>query len=221
MRMMHLENIPYELELVPIKIKDTCIELWTVKRWKEVVEAECEDEGEYIHHFPLWIKIWEASLVLSDHLSRENMDMTSTILELGAGMGLTGMALGAMGYSVTVTDYDDDALVILRKNVEHNKLKNVQVRKLDWFHPYTEEKYHIICGSELIYKEEDIEPLLNLLQKMLTPDGTAFIAHDVNRQNMIGFLKKAESIFYIKSRLKTFKANNDIYKIAIHAIRFK
>ncbi|MCJ7773467.1 MAG: protein N-lysine methyltransferase family protein [Desulfobacterales bacterium] len=216
-----MENQPYELELVPIKIKGNSIELWTVKKWKEAVEAEYENEAEYFRNFPLWIKIWEASLVLSDHLSRKTIDMTSTILELGAGMGLTGIALGSMGYSVTITDYNDDALAILKKNVAHNKLKNVRVRKLDWFHPHIEEKYNIICGSELIYKEEVINPLISLLQKVLEPDGTAFIAHDINRKSMTPFLKKAESIFQIKSSLKTLKTDNDLYKIAIHTIRFK
>ena len=161
-----MENKPYELELVPIKIRDICLELWTVKRWEGGVEDECEDEEEYIHHFPLWIKIWEASLVLSDHLSKEPMKKSSAILELGAGMGLTGMVLGALGYPVTVTDYNDDALAILKKNVAHNKLKNVQIKKLDWFHPYTDEKYDIICGSELIYKEEIIDPLISIASKI-------------------------------------------------------
>jgi len=216
-----LENKPYELELVPIKIKDTCIELWTVKRWEGLVEAEREDAAEYIRHFPLWIKIWEASLVLSEHLSNESLDKSSAVLELGAGMGLTGLALGAMGYQVTVTDYSEDALELLRKNVEHNKLKNVQVKNLDWFQPGTEEKYDIIFGSELIYKEGVIDPLIHLLQKILKPHGTIFIAHDISRQNMAAFLKKTERIFHINSRLKTLKTNSDIYKIAIHAIRFK
>lgn len=216
-----MENIPYELELVPIKIKDTCIELWTVKRWKGEVEADCEDEAEYIRHFPLWIKIWEASLVLSNHLSKELIDKSSAIIELGAGMGLTGLVLGALGYPVTVTDYDDDALTVLKRNVAHNKLKNVRVKKLDWLHPYTNEKYDIICGSELIYKKEAINPLLDILQKYLKPDGTVFIAHDRNRQNMAEFLNEAEKIFKIQSSLKTLKTDKNLFKIAIHIFRFK
>jgi methylase of polypeptide subunit release factors len=216
-----LQNKTYELELVPIKIKENNIELWTVKRWKEEVETEYENEREYIENFPLWIKIWEASIVLSEHLSQDTIQKNATILELGAGMGLTGMVLGAMGYDVTITDYNENALALLYKNVEHNKLQNTRVEKLDWFEPHIEEKHDIICGAELIYKEDVIEPLLGLLKKCLKPDGMIFIAHDMNRQSMAEFLNKAEKVFQIQSRVKTLKSDSDIHRIAIHTIRFK
>jgi 16S rRNA G1207 methylase RsmC len=216
-----LENSTYELELVPIKLNETSIELWAVKRWKDVVETENENEQEYISHFPLWIKIWEASIVLCEHLSQRITDMNANILELGAGTGLTGMMLGAKGHHVTLTDYNDDALKLLRKNIEHNKLKNTHVEKLDWVKPDVDRMYDIIYGSELIYKEALIEPLLDLLQKCIQPDGTIYIAHDVNRQVMSKFLKRAESIFQIQSRAKTLKSNGDKHRIAIHTLQNK
>jgi len=216
-----LENKTYELELLPLKINNKSIELWTVKRWQGAVEAEYENEADYVHTFPLWIKVWEASIVLSEHLSQGIIQKDAEVLELGAGMGLTGLVLGAIGYNVTMTDYNEDVLALLKKNVNHNKLENVYVKKLNWFQPDTEETYDTILGSELIYKKELIEPLLNLLQKYLKPDGTIFIAHDTRRQNMADFLKKMEVLFQIKSRVKTLKTDNKLYKVAIHSIRFK
>jgi len=216
-----LENKTYELELVPIKIEGTSIELWKVKRWKGAVETEYENEAEYISKFPLWIKIWEASIVLCEHLNQSVIDTDAKILELGAGIGLTGMMLGAMEHQVTITDYNEDALALLKKNVEHNKLKNIQVKKLDWFQPDIDETYDIIFGSELIYKEDKIDPLLDLFRKCLKPNGVVFIAHDMKRQSMAKFLNKAEKIFQIQSRAKTLKSDSDICRIAIHTIRPK
>jgi len=216
-----MENKTYELELLPLKINNKSIELWTVKRWQGAVEAEYENEADYVHTFPLWIKVWEASIVLSEHLSQGIIQKDAEVLELGAGMGLTGLVLGATGYHVKMTDYTEDVLALLKKNVNHNKLENVYVKKLNWFQPDTEETYDTILGSELIYKKELIEPLLNLLQKYLKPDGTIFIAHDTRRQNMADFLKKMEVLFQIKSRVKTLKTDNKLYKVAIHSIRFK
>jgi hypothetical protein len=37
-----LENNSYELELVPVKIVNTCVELWTVKHWKEMFETDID-----------------------------------------------------------------------------------------------------------------------------------------------------------------------------------
>jgi len=216
-----LENPSYELELVPIKIKNNRIGLWTVKRWKEAIEDGYVNENDYIHNFPLWIKIWEASIVLSDHLAQAALDKTKEILELGAGMGLTGITLGVMGYPVTVTDHNADALAMIKKNVEHNHLNNVHVDKLDWLEVYSGKKYDIVCGSELIYTEDVIDPLLDLLQKCLEHQGRAFIAHDINRKNMETFLQKAETIFHIDSQLKSLKTNTNVSRIVVHTIRFK
>ena len=213
-----MKNSTYELELVPIKIDETSIELWTVKRWKDAVETEYENETEYVANFPLWIKIWEASIVLCEHLISENIEKSETILELGAGIGLTGLMLGAAGYTVTLTDYNEDALRLLNKNTEFNKLETVHVKKLDWYQPDIKETYNIIIGSELIYKEEFIEPVLELLGKYLKPDGKIFIAHDMNRHVMSKFLKRAEKAFHIQSRSKTLRSDGDLCKIVIHTL---
>ena len=216
-----MKNNSYELELAPIKIGDTCIELWTVKRWKDAVETDIENETDYIAHFPLWIKIWEASIVLCEHLSQIDIKTNARILELGAGIGLSGMMLGAKGHTVTVTDYNDDALALLRKNKEHNNLKAVQVKKLDWFHPDVSTSYDIIFGSELIYKEQLMDPVLELLKKYLKPDGTVFIAHDVNRKIMVEFLKRADTAFKIQSKVKNMKSGGDEHKVVIHTFQLK
>lgn len=216
-----MANSAYELELVPIKINETCIELWTVKRWKGVVETVDANDKAYIHDFPLWIKIWEASIVLCEHLSQRDINMNAQILELGAGIGLTGMMLGAKGHHVTLSDYNDDALALLKKNVEHNRFNNVQVKKLDWSQPDTSEMYDIVLGSELIYKEEFIEPLLDLLRNCLKPDGAIFIAHDMNRKNMAIFLNKSEKYFTIQSKAKSLKSNGNVNKIILNTLQFK
>lgn len=216
-----MENTPYELELLPIKIGKNMLELYTVKRWKEAIETGHENEDDYIRNFPLWIKIWEAAIVLTEDLTRREIDADSKILELGAGMGLTGLALGSMGYHVTLTDTDETALALLEKNVKHNQLTTARIQKLDWFHPNTEEQFDVICGSELIYKDEAVEPLLNLLLHILKKEGTAYIAHDVNRNTMTTFLEKASRFFKIESHLKSLKGKDISYKIAIHILKFK
>jgi len=78
---------------------------------------------------------------LTDHLVQINIDKQKNILEIGAGMGITGLFLGAFGYNVTITDYEEDALELLRMNAEHNNLPNVRVERLDWNNPNLTGKY--------------------------------------------------------------------------------
>ena len=46
----------------------------------------------------------------------------------------------------------------------HNGLKNVQVKKLDWHDADLEGKYDIVFGSELVYKGDIIDSVINLVK---------------------------------------------------------
>ena len=65
------------------------------------------------------------------------------VLELGSGVGLAGLACGASASEVTLTDYDDEVLGLLRCHVELNRPRLRQgvifrVAKLDWDAPAPE-----------------------------------------------------------------------------------
>ncbi len=193
----------FELETIPVAIGGKKLELLSVKRWDAIENNPFSTDEEYIKNFPLWIKVWEASIVLSEHLATINIKPNTDILELGAGMGLTGLIFGAMGHNVTITDYNDDALEMLQKNADHNKITNIRVKKLDWFQPELEGMFDIICGSELIYKEDAIDPVINILKRYLKPEGSAYIAHDLKRLSMKMFVQKAREFFQIESRWRS------------------
>jgi predicted nicotinamide N-methyase len=127
-----LETIPirekYELELMPLAIGGKKLELYGIRKWDTFVSNLEEKGEEYIKEFPFWVKIWEASIVLADHLIQLGLEKEKGILEIGAGMGTIGLFLGAFGHKVTVTDYEEDALELLRMSVEQNGLNNVSVR---------------------------------------------------------------------------------------------
>ncbi|MBW2601493.1 MAG: methyltransferase, partial [Deltaproteobacteria bacterium] len=137
----------YELELVPIAIGGKRLEIYRVENLDCIVNALNQESGDSTKKFPFWVKVWEASLLLSNHLLKMDLEKKMKILEIGAGMGVTGLFLGVLGYDVTITDYDEDALALIKMNVEHNGLTNVSVRRLDWTNPDLKESFNIICGS--------------------------------------------------------------------------
>ena len=220
-----MEKIPieekYELELAPITIGGKSLDLYGIANW-DVFVNDLERKGEeYVKSFPFWVKIWEASIVLADHLVRIGLDKTNEILEIGAGMGITGLFLGAFGHKVTITDHEDDALELLRMNVEHNGLDNVFVKKLDWNNPDVTGQYDVICGSELIYNETFIGPLINLFKKYLRHKGTLFLAHDVQRKCLVQFIGMVPGRFEMENVVKTMKGKKKLHKVVIHVLRLK
>jgi predicted nicotinamide N-methyase len=211
----------YDLEVMPISIRGKRLELYALSNWDAFVR-NLEEKGEaYIREFPFWIKVWEASIVLADHLCQLGWDKQKQILEIGAGMGIAGLFLGAFGHRVTITDYDDDALQLLQMNVELNKLRHVLVKKLDWNAPDLDEKYDVICGSELLYRETFIEPLIRLLKEYLRPGGTAIFAHDARRMCLMKFIGMVPGRFEIQNTGKTLRGEDEVHKVLIHTLHLK
>jgi predicted nicotinamide N-methyase len=211
----------YELEVIPIAIGGKKLDLFGLANWDVFIKNLEEQGEEYIRNFPFWVKIWEASIVLADHLIRIGLGKEKDILEIGAGMGVTGLFLGAFGYKITVTEYEEDALELLRMNVEHNGLNTVTVKKLDWNDPDLTETYDVICGSELIFNVTFMEPIIKLFRKYLRPEGTVFLAHDARRRCMLQFIGMISGKYEIENVPKTMKRDDEVHRVFIHALRLK
>ena len=210
----------YELETVPIGIGGKRMTFYRVGNLEPLIEKIFTDENSKFTDFPVWIKIWEASLVLTDYLLDEVLSEPKRILEIGAGMGITGMFLAAFGHQVTGTDNEDDCLDLLKLNKAHNGLNNLNIRKLDWHEAELAEKFDLICGSEIIYKESAIEPVESLIKTYLKPDGTVYLAHDQQRMNVGKFLEQLSEDLTVEEIAKTFTGKDMARRILIHVIRF-
>ncbi|HUV50227.1 MAG TPA: methyltransferase domain-containing protein [Anaerolineae bacterium] len=211
----------YELELRPVSIRGKKLELYCVKINDPFVDKLLQHGEEDANSFPFWVKIWEASIILADHLIQIGIQKDQKILEIGAGMGVTGLFLSAFGYDVTITDYDEDTLELLRINAKQNNLSNVSVMKLDWNDPDIKGEYNIICGSELVYKDVDIEPVINLIQKYIRPKGVVFLSYELQRKSMIKLIEMLSSSFEIKNIVKTLRGEDELCKIALHTLTSK
>jgi len=211
----------YELELNPIAIGGKRLHLYSIGNWDVFVNHLAQAGEEYIKHFPFWVRIWEASIVLADHLIRIGLGLEKEILEIGAGMGVTGLFLAAFGHRVTITDHEEDALELLRMNAELNGLDHVSVKRLDWNDPDLTGTYDVICGSELVYNETCIKPIIHLFRTYLRPEATVFLAHDLRRSCIVKFIGMVLGRFEIEHVVRTMKGKNEVHKILIHSLRLK
>lgn len=216
----------YELEKVPIGIGGKRMQFYRIADWEPFIKNLFSGESGSFTDFPHWIKIWEASLVLTDYLLDEGLktegqlETSQSVLETGAGMGITGMFLAAFGYSVLLTDYDEDCLELLRLNIAHNELNNARVRKLDWNQPEIEGQFDIICGAEVIYRESIIPQLTALFRKHLKPGGRIYLAHDHRRSNVEKFIARLPADMRAETVVKTFRGQDMARRIVIQIIGF-
>ncbi|KAM9456800.1 protein-lysine N-methyltransferase EEF2KMT isoform 2-T2 [Clarias gariepinus] len=125
---------------------------------------------------------WEAALHLAEWaLDNTHVFAGKTVLELGSGSGLTGVAVcrACKPKKYTFTDCHQSVLQRLRNNIQHNGLQeqeddtgvSVCVEELDWEHVRDEELRRIgaetVIAADVVYDPEIVSCLVKLLAKLI------------------------------------------------------
>lgn len=140
--------------------------------------------------------VWEAAIVLSRFL-HSHPEMTAgakSILELGSGTGLCGIAVAKFfPGTVTITDlpiYQD----LLHHNAELNASpSNLTVTALDWRAATPIGEFDLIIGTDIVYFENLHEPLLDAIEANWSP-GTVVLLCNERRSNLdLMFYRKWEA----------------------------
>lgn len=142
------------------------------------------------------LRTWEASKCLSEWcLENRNLLCGRHVLELGCGVGLTGLVVCKTcdPLSYTFTDGNDDVLQMMRDNLLRNNVKgcNTKVDLLRWGNPedYGELCSDVILGADLVFDPAVVQRLVTTLATLLSRGGVAYIASTVrNPQTQSSFL---------------------------------
>ncbi|XP_074329603.1 uncharacterized protein LOC141667131 isoform X1 [Apium graveolens] len=98
--------------------------------------------------------VWPGAMLLNDYLSK-NAEMLQgcSIIELGSGVGVTGILCSRFCREIVLTDHNEEVLKILKKNIElqksfgtSNSSNWLTAEKLEWGH--SDQLKHIL-GSHL------------------------------------------------------------------------
>jgi len=129
--------------------------------------------------FPYWAEIWPASLALSRWFA-ESSDPPGHALELGCGLGLVGVAMARLGWTVEATDFVEDALVFAAHNAARNGAgARHTVAYLDWSHPVGTPGA-LLVGSDVAY-EKMLHPYLQRTIRGLLAPGGRLVLSDPGR----------------------------------------
>ncbi|MDR2550591.1 MAG: methyltransferase domain-containing protein [Desulfobulbus sp.] len=200
----HAIKARYSVAFEPLRIREHQLQLLKLTDLEQILDGK--DPLKDVSAFPFWIKLWEAAIVLSEFIAGMPCEQETSVLELGAGLGAPGLAAAAAGYTVTLSDYEKMILDFERINAAASNLTNVRFSMLDWLNPPEMERYDIILGAEILFREEFFEPLLGILRKALKPEGVVYLAHDIKRRSLEPFLKMAEREYRIAASQRKLKS---------------
>ena len=129
---------------------------------------------------PYWADLWTSAIDLAAWVAEGQNLAGRRLLELGTGLGLAGIAAARSGASVTLTDYETDALLFARYNALSNLSEEIVRQRVrcvpvDWRAPDIGGKFDVIIGADIVYDRKNFDPILTLLQSHLAPGGGALL----------------------------------------------
>lgn len=212
----------YQVELEPLSIRDHRLQLLQVSDLAPLLGDR--DPFQEVENFPFWVKIWEAALVLADFMATREPEPQGRVLELGAGLGLPGLAAATAGHRVVLSDFEEHILDFQRVSAAASGIEErVEHLLLDWLNPGELPQFSTIIGAEILFREEFFAPLLEIMDRFLAPGGTIYLAHDIRRQSVSPFLTRAEKEknFTIAISRRRMKSDDSEHTIILSRLQKK
>jgi predicted nicotinamide N-methyase len=134
---------------------------------------------------PYWPIIWPSGLMLAAKILTDTTSppalppdaRTARVIDLGCGLGSSGIAAGLRGWHVTFTDYDPEALPFAAHNALRNGVPAARFRTLqmDWRNPIAEQ-FPWILASDVLYERRLHALVLDAITALLAPGGSAWVS---------------------------------------------
>lgn len=133
-------------------------------------------------YMPYWAQVWSGAFVLADALAKKTWPAGLECLEIGCGLGLTGLAALQLGLNVDFTDYEPTAVEFCLQSAEANGFTKDRYSgyPLDYRRP-ADRQYPLILGGEVLYEERLVRQVSGLIVKMMTESGEAWLADPYRR----------------------------------------
>lgn len=209
----------YDVDTVGIEVGRETFEMLRVHDTNRLLDLVTPELFSLDERLPYWADLWTSSIGLADWLLQEEKIAGKSVLELGSGLGLAGIAAARAGAQVTMTDYETDALLFARYNALRNLPADtpghrVDCMPMDWRVPNIAGKFDVIIGADIVYERRNFSPVLSLLQAHLAPGGRALLT-EPDRTVGTEFLDAArERGFLVQRSYSTVRRNEREQRIS-------
>jgi len=212
----------YDVVSEEIVVAGQPISFARVRSSSVLIDAITSESFAVDERLPYWSELWPSSVILAEHVAQTGICRRARVLDLGCGLGLTGIVAASNGGMVHMTDYEYDALVFTAHNIATNvptdRRKDISLECFDWRSSAIPSGiFDIVMGSDILYERRNFVPLLQVLDASLKRDGLALFS-DPDRSAGAEFLALAKrNGFRISS--KTHTRDSTPPRIMIHSLQ--
>lgn len=153
-----------------------------LKQWKRMYLTKCGIAILLVEDVPEaggQNCIWGAGIVMARYLEHRALQLNLaniSILELGAGCGLTSMVAALLGARVFATE-QTSCMPYLSQNITLNDIP-VNIRTLHWANASKNMRFPLILGCDITYDPSFYSDLFATFSACLTPQGKVLLCHD-------------------------------------------
>jgi predicted nicotinamide N-methyase len=180
-----------------------------------------EAEFEQDERLPYWADVWPSARVLAARLLGER-GAGRTLLELGCGSGVGAVAALRAGFTVTVSDYYDDALRFARANAWRLAGREPEAARLvDWrAFPDDLGYFDVVAASDVLYERPYAGLVARAYARTLARGGLGLLA-DPGRVFAPAFVDAARALGLQvgEPELHPVEANGAQQSIRLYTIR--
>ncbi|XP_031403033.1 protein N-lysine methyltransferase METTL21A isoform X3 [Punica granatum] len=156
--------------------------------------------------------VWPGAMLLNEYLSK-NVDLLKgcSVIELGSGVGITGILCSRFCREVVLTDHNDEVQKILKKNIElhsskdHSHHAELVAEKLEWGNSDQINQilrrrpggFDLILGADICFQQGSVPLLFDTVKQLLQVrerDCCKFILAYVSRAKIMDSLVVSEAI---------------------------
>ncbi|XP_052183887.1 uncharacterized protein LOC127795913 isoform X1 [Diospyros lotus] len=123
--------------------------------------------------------VWPGAKLLNNYISQTpEMLRGCSVIELGSGVGVTGILCSKFCHDVVLTDHNEEVLKILKKNIElHSSSESTGLiaEKLEWGNSHDlnqilerhPEGFDLVLGADICFQQSSIPLLFDTVQQLL------------------------------------------------------
>jgi predicted nicotinamide N-methyase len=170
----------------------------------ETLLDQSADDPE--QNLPYWAEIWPSGIALAAAIAHDPAVVAGQpVLELGSGVGITAAIAMEAGARLTTTDYALESLVMTRLTCRLATGREPMVRQVNWRAIDADlmqddgAPWPVILAADVLYEERDIEPVLDVFERVLAPRGLLWLAEPGRRPSRLAIERAAERGWEIHS----------------------
>lgn len=126
---------------------------------------------------PYWAQVWPAAKALCEVIaSQPALVQDKKVLEIAAGLGLPSLVAAQFAKEVIASDYIKNAVELIKRSADHNAIKNIQCRVIDWNKPDKKLKPDVLLLSDINYESKSFDALYNMLAAFINKGTTVLLS---------------------------------------------